>query len=920
MKKIISIMLSVLLIYGMIFYAAGTNEWVNKVFTIGALVSVCFMLFTKNFKEKIPRLIKEPIVIALFSYLAIYILSLFWAKVGKMAFDEITKLIFSMSIFVITLIAVNKENMRFSLGFLAGVLGVLGLLNIDLAGPKILSYPFIQIVNKIVPGITEYGPFVGSRIWTAFGNPNLLAPIMVVGIFVSAYMFMTSEKKLVKLIMAFMLTFCQIAFVACYSLGSILFFTLSLVIFVFFMEKGCRLKSLFTMSFSLIISVLALVMIFTVFKRNTMLYIADMIMLIAALINWIILWSVETFFGKIRKKAKVIVSIVSIFIFSAGIAYFFLAFNTTVAFNKENVNIKRGISLLPGEYVLRINADKDVDIIIYSQNLEQAQNSTSKTLFKGKVNNAIENNFVVDDDVEIVYFGIKADNVNLDKISVVSSEGQNVEIPLKYKYVPEFIVNRVQGLSANNSMLQRIVFWQDGLKMFKKSPILGNGIGAFETDINSVRNLNYITKYPHNVGVKVLLETGIIGGLIFIGLIITVYYTVLKRKCEYKQLKATMLAIITMLIGHSFIEINMNYAIVISILFIILAIIVNVFYKEKEEYKSVNLWAIRISMIIFSVLFISMYIGNIHGNKYLLQEEKGTDVFKKLNTYMFLDPLNKADYLFSYVSHANAYVDVAKEQKLGKDVKEKYEKEAEDALKKLNDSYSYATCEYIEKYFIEDFDIESVLKLSKLKLEKNRINQDIWRAEFQYFETLISGAYIRAGDLEDRYTEIVDHILECYESLKKINEEVYKDIRLHERNNNLVAKALKAKELLKNNSIKDTIKMMDDFVYDSNIVVDDNNDGVNEIIKIVNNKNIIFKAFIKAATVTKFRCEIEVEDPVDVTRVLVGGKPSDITVENNKVIFYITTAGEGNTEVKIEINDATKFKRVTLKKELAITF
>ena len=79
----------------------------------------------------------------------------------------------------------------------------------------------------------------------------------------------------------------------------------------------------------------------------------------------------------------------------------------------------------------------------------------------------------------------------------------------------------------------------------------------------------------------------------------------------------------------------------------------------------------------------------------------------------------------------------------------------------------------------------------------------------------MSGAYIRTGNLEDRYVEIVDHILERYENLKKINEEVFKDIRLHERNISLVAKVLKAKELLQDNNVSDVIKMMDDFVYDS---------------------------------------------------------------------------------------------------------
>ena len=921
MKKIISIMLSVLLIYGMIFYAAGTNEWVNKVFTIGALVSVCFMLFTKSFKEKLPKLIKEPIVVALFSYFAIYILSMFWAKVGKMAFDEITKLILSMSVFIITLIAVNKENMRFTLGFLSGVLGVLGLLNIDLAGPKILSYPFVQLVNKIVPGIEPYGTLANNRIWTAFGNPNIFAPVMVVGIFISAYLYMISDKKLGRLFSAIMLTFCQIAFIACYSLGNILFLSIALIVFILFMEKGCRLKSLFTMFFSFVISAGAVALIFTVLRKTTMLYLFDILMVVAGLINWFILSVVRIIFLKIGEKVKKIIAIVAISLATLAAVYIGLAINITGPFTGEKITVKRAFYPEPGEYQLKVDADKDIDISIYSQNLEQAQSYASKTVYKGKSNNTKIDEFIIDDDVEVAYIWITTNEANVNKVEFISSEGVVINIPLKYKFVPEFIVDRLQGLRDNQSMLQRFVFWQDGLKIFVKSPVLGNGIGAFETDVNSIRNINYETKYPHNVGVKVLVETGIVGALIFIGLIVAIYYTLLKRNSELKQLKATLLAIVTMLVGHSFMEVNMNYAIVISMLFIILAITVIVFNKEKEEYKPINLWLVRGSIIVFAVLFITMYVGNLQGNKYLLQKEKGADVFDKLNTYMLVDPFNKADYLLSYLGHAEAYAEMEKEKKSKASIIEEYENEAKETLDKLNKSYAYASCEYIEKYFIEAFDIDSTLKLSKLKLEKNRINGDVWRAEFQYFETLMSGAYIRAGDLEDRYVEIVNHIIESYENLKKINEEVFRDIRLHERNTNLVARALKAKELLKNNSVSDVIKLMDNFVYDSSIIVDDNNDGVNEnVIVAKNNKSITFKAFIKASTVTKFRGEIEVENPADVTRVLIGGKPSELTVENNKVIFNISTVGEGNTEVKIEIKDATKFNRVTLNKELAITF
>jgi len=906
MKKIISIMLSILLIYGMIFYAAGSNEWVNKVFTITALVSVCFMLFTKSFKEKLPKLIKEPIVIAMFSYLAIYILSMFWAKTGKMAFDEITKLILSMSVFIITLIAVNKDNMRFSLGFLSGVLGILGLLNIDLAGPKILSYPFIQIVNKIVPGINDYGIFLGNRIWTAFGNPNLFAPLMAVGLLIAAYLFMTSEKRSERLFSAIMMTFCEVAYIACVSLGSILALGVAFIVFIIFMEKEYRLKSLAIIIASFVISLIATILVFKILSIKKILLLSIGVMILFGIVNWITLFACEKLILKVNDKTQNIVKIVTGTVIGLLAIYLILALNLTGTFDGERISVKRAFYPKQGEYVLRVDSDKEVDISVYTQNLEQAQSYISDTVFKGKVNGETEKKFSVDEDVKVAYIYITSNGANLNKIEVVSSEGKVINIPLKYRLLPEFIADRLQGLRANQSMLQRIVFWEDGLKIFAKSPVVGNGIGAFETDVDSVRNINYETRYPHNIAVKVLLETGIIGFIIFIGLIISIYYTLLRKETSYKQLKATLLATITMLIGHSLIEVNMNYAVIISVLFILFAITVIAFHQEQKSYRPIKEWKIRVPIIVVAIFFVIMYISNLQGYNYLLQENKGNNVFDTLKMYMTYDPFNKADYLFSYLNHAEAYGE---------------EELKEEALTKLRDSYAYTTCEHIEEYYKNDYDIDSLFKLSRIDLEKNRTERNRWGIVFQNYESLMKTSYIEKGNLKERYNEIVNEIIETYDELRETNEELYNKIVLYDRNRNLIARALKARELLGVYSIDETIRLLDAFVYDSSIVIDENNDGINDNYKISKDKrNITFTAFIKASRLTKFAGIIELDNPDDVTRVLIGNKPSELKFEDGKVLFEIKTQGEGHLDVKIEVKEATKFNRIIINKEQEIVF
>lgn len=900
MKKIISIMMSVLLIYAMIFYAAGANDWLNKVFAIVALVSVGFMVFTKDFKEKFTKYIKEPIVIALFSYLGIYILSLFYAKVGKIALDEITKLILSMAVFIITMIAVNKQNMRYTLVFFAGVLGVLGLLNIDLAGVKILSYPFIQIVNKIVPEISDYGIFLGIRIWTAFGNPNLFAPVMAVGILISAYLYMTSNERKEKVFSAFMLSFCQIAFISCVSLGSILVLALALLIYIVFMEKEYRLKSLITLIVSFGVSLIAAVFIFKILSSESMLLLSDLIMILAGIVNYFVLSGSEKLINKISEKAEKLLAIIGSAAVIFVMGYFIIAINFTVPFEQESVSIRRAFYPKAGEYNLEIDADKDVNVTISSHNLKEIQMGTGKNVFRGKISNQKENRFLIDEDVKVAYISIYADSATLKEVKAVSLNGEVIKIPLKYKMLPGFIVDRLQGLKANQSMLQRFVFWEDGLKLFAKAPILGNGIGAFESEINSIRNLNYETRYPHNVGIKVLLETGIIGTMIFIGLLVAIYYTLLKRNSEYKQLKATLLSVVTMLIGHSLIEVNMNYAVIMSILFIVLAITIIAFHQEQKSYKSIGIWKLRSPILVIVMVFCVMYIFNLQGYDYLTKEKKGSDILGSLKRYMIFDPLNKPDYLFSYFSYAKA---------LDK------EEEAEKSLSELRESYAYTTCEHIEEYYTEKYKIDDLFELSDIDLEKNRVERNRWGIVFQNYEELIKTPYIIAGNLENRYGDIVNKVLETYNKVCRVNEELYEPIELYDRNINLIARTMKARELLNNYGVKETIQMMDDFVYDSDIIVDYNNDGINDSYIVKKNKEINCTAFIDTPVYTVYKGEIEVEALNDVIKVVIGNKVSELKYENGKVVFEIKTQGKGHLDIKIEMNDASKFKRVVIKKD-----
>ena len=87
---------------------------------------------------------------------------------------------------------------------------------------------------------------------------------------------------------------------------------------------------------------------------------------------------------------------------------------------------------------------------------------------------------------------------------------------MKYTLLPGFIANRLQGLRANQNAIQRTVFFRDGMRMFAQSPLVGSGVGSFETGVTGVQDFYYETKYIHNHYIQILLEDGILGFVPFL--------------------------------------------------------------------------------------------------------------------------------------------------------------------------------------------------------------------------------------------------------------------------------------------------------------------------------------------------------------------------------------------------------------------
>ncbi len=99
-------------------------------------------------------------------------------------------------------------------------------------------------------------------------------------------------------------------------------------------------------------------------------------------------------------------------------------------------------------------------------------------------------------------------------------------------------ISRFQDMDDDSHLTNRFSLWEHALQMFKNKPLFGNGWMSFRYDY-SIYFYNgqgtqgeYIN--AHNVYIQLLAEVGIVGFLIYMGIIIYLFYNVfyMIRKCQ----------------------------------------------------------------------------------------------------------------------------------------------------------------------------------------------------------------------------------------------------------------------------------------------------------------------------------------------------------------------------------------------------
>jgi len=155
---------------------------------------------------------------------------------------------------------------------------------------------------------------------------------------------------------------------------------------------------------------------------------------------------------------------------------------------------------------------------------------------------------------------------------------------LAQSILPQSIADRLSNINfRQHSVLERMTFYRDGLKVSADYPLLGAGGGGWTALYEQYQNNPYISRQAHSFIIQTLVEVGWIGLLVLISLIGVIFFLYLKNywKERVEQPGHFIFFILSFsILAHSLIDFDMSFAYIGAVVFFSLGALAAI-YKDK---------------------------------------------------------------------------------------------------------------------------------------------------------------------------------------------------------------------------------------------------------------------------------------------------------------------------------------------------
>lgn len=626
-------------------------------------------------------------------------ISTFYAVSGKFALREFLKLLISFCLAVAMLSLVKGDSTRAGrkiASTLAWGAAFSGIISIDLLSTHIISGLFSVISGIFSSDYADMGGVeAGVRMTSMFQNPNVFAACVGIGVMLGLGLVLSAETEKERRNALICLYINALSFVLAFSMGAIAFAALGFLSYLILERKERRAELFILMVETLLVTLVGLLPIAMTSLDTWSGF--QPIPLICLALGAAALCLLDRHVGQkvaaaLKEHSRVLLAIILAAL--AGIvAFALLAYNLTgSATLNAGESLRRSAYPTAGTYTLEVQGSGEITVSITTQNKQQTMMHTETTLYHGTAQGAA---FTVPEDSMVVWFTFKTDaGAVLD--SVTCTGDTSVSVPLGYKLLPGFIANRLQGLFANQNAIQRTVFFEDGMNIFARSPIFGLGLGSYENGIMSVQSFYYETKYAHNHYIQTLAETGVVGLVLFLGLLGSSAAAVLlerRKKENAHPLTPALGAALIFMAGHAAMEVDFSFYSYLPFAFGVFALIslccgdALPHLKSSELIRTVSISATAVLTVVFSVfLILNLTAAD-------LVEKSPT--FDNLERAAKMDFFEHNDYMLSYVYSSDSASENLHVQTQAKEFAEK--------LAKVN---SNSIPIYLAQYYFQQGDTE----------------------------------------------------------------------------------------------------------------------------------------------------------------------------------------------------------------------
>jgi len=715
-----------------VFSADGAAISLNIFMTI---IVAALLIFRRSRLE--PRRINLQFVFVL-AYVVFAGISCFYANSGALAIKEIAKLLLALCVYllVVLLSRPGKAVGRNVASAASVTAAIISFLSIDLVSTRWFSGVFLNFTAGFTNDYPQTGLEPGTRILSILEDPNIFAGVAAVGVLLALGLALSSAGR-ERRVHVVCLGISSLGFLLSFSIGSSVFLAVAAVAFVLLLPKDKRAEAILLLLADLLLTLLCAYLCYkSVFDGKSTFSLVPLLCIIFGSAALCVLdrRALPPLNLRLQRSGKAPLRALLCLVGLIAV-YAVAAVNVTgpAAFSARTT-LERAAYLSAGSYTAVAQSTTPVTVKVESQNDAQLIMHTSSELYSGDASGAA---FAVPDNSEIVKFTFSAQEPStLSSFSYTGTESGALK--LNYKLLPGFISNRLQGLQKNENAIQRVEFWRAAIHLWQKSPVFGNGLSCYEADLYSVSSFFYMTKYAHNHYLQLLSDLGILGLLLFLGILLSSgrMLVLARKKDGASPLLSCLGAALLFMVLQAFIQVDFSSHAFLLFAFVLFALM-NVCTAESVETDGIFTRQPRLPDILrhCTVAFLLVWAVLCCGNRIApsLFASNG-DYYNNLVTAMRIDPLDRDSYRLSYISSA-----MKDESAVPKASAERYAEIMKNRPANFDPSYP-------AEYFFGEHELPQAFMALEAHLAYNRSRSEAWQYAFDLLAKQDNGsAEFRAG-------------------------------------------------------------------------------------------------------------------------------------------------------------------------------